>query len=103
MISPERLDEIEARAKAAQEGPWNTEPGTYGTRITYLSRNYDYPREVQTAYLGTRDKLADSYNFWNRDAEFVAAARTDVPDLVAECRRLREALEFYADPFNWGV
>lgn len=34
------------------------------------------------------------------DAEFIANARTDIPKLLAEVDRLREALEFYADGSN---
>ena len=37
------------------------------------------------------------------NADFFAAARADVPALVAEVRKLREALQFYADGANYAA
>lgn len=69
-----RLDEIEARANAATPGPWTV--------------SEDYSDVVGPE----GDQLA---SYWNptsetRNGEFIAHARTDVPALVAEVRRLRD-------------
>lgn len=74
-----RLDEIEARANAATPGPWTV--------------SEDYSDVVGPE----GDQLA---SYWNptsetRNGEFIAHARTDVPALVAEIRRLRAELAQY--------
>ena len=74
-----RLDEIEARTRAASEGPWFDE-----------ERNLDAPWDLTTVYYGfhngetpDRDLVAEAaYD----NAEFIAHARTDVPALVAVAR-----------------
>jgi hypothetical protein len=83
------LDAIKARAEAATEGPWRADdehglmPGAApawcvsrsGADGTYLS---------DVAYTtGTHEQ---------GDAEFIAHARTDIPELVAEVERLRFVL-----------
>lgn len=70
---PLDLDAIEARAAAATPGPWAT------------SSEWS----VRT---GARDDelvACVQYKDHGRDAEFIAAARSDVPALVAELRALR--------------
>ena len=66
-----RLNEIEARANAATEGPWNVFMG----RIDHPGRSL-----VAVAYDVAREE----------DAEFIAHARTDVPALVAALRAVLE-------------
>ena len=74
-----RLDEIEARTRAASEGPWFDE-----------ERNLDAPWDLTTVYYGfhngetpDRDLVAEAaYD----NAEFIAHARQDVPALVAALR-----------------
>jgi hypothetical protein len=73
VADPLDLDAIEARAAAATPGPWTT------------SSEWS----VRT---GARDDelvACVQYKDHGRDAAFIAAARTDVPALVAECRALR--------------
>ena len=70
-----RLDEIEARANAATEGPW------MGIR---------YPdgflgRVIGGNGFGVAEDFPD-----DADAEFIAHARTDVPALVAALRAVLE-------------
>ena len=67
------LDAIEARCRAATEGPW------------------DFDREAGeiNGYRGSERWLIGGV-WMGTDGEFAAAARTDVPALVAEVRRLRE-------------
>lgn len=77
------LNAIEARANAATEGPWGTEP----TRSD-LAVGVVYPDEdsvfwdVGYGITGTRPA----------DAEFIAHARKDVPALVAYARELEGQL-----------
>ena len=70
-----RLDKIEARANAATEGPWNVFVG----RIDHPGRSL-----VAVAYDVAREE----------DAEFIAHARTDMPDMAAA---LRAVLEIHQD------
>lgn len=74
MMTEKRLDEIEARANLASDGPWKVDPCP-----DYLVIN-KYGSHVCETFL------------LDNDSEFIAAARQDVPDLVAEVRRLRAAL-----------
>ncbi|NIL77670.1 hypothetical protein [Rhodococcus sp. B10] len=80
------LQAILDRADAATEGPWRTEPSKY-VRQRYV---------VQT---DTRRTIWHATNdvFEAIDAEFIAAARTDVPLLVARVREL-EAVPRVLDP-----
>lgn len=67
------LDAIEARVAAATDGPWKhggNDGLVWGPRIG--------------------DPVSGSTE--PEDADFIAAARTDVPALVAEVRQLRAAL-----------
>jgi hypothetical protein len=63
-----RIDDIEAREKAASAGPWKR------------SRNY-----LGGAYLVSVRSLhvTVAEGFLKRDAEFIAHARQDIPDLLA--------------------
>ena len=66
----EILDQIQARADAATEGPW--------TWASHTTVDGD-----QWAVLDKQDHaLAENRDGWGPDAEFIAAARTDVPALV---------------------
>ena len=72
-----RLNEIEARANAATEGPWEWDP--------------------QDGWLGTEDEVTVGWKWGTLtqegDGQFIAHARTDVPALVAA---LRAVLELHA-------
>lgn len=61
------LDEIEARANAATPGPWTPQ-------TIRLYDGVDLPDETVAQ--------------WQRDAVFIAHARTDVPALIARVREL---------------
>ena len=85
----EWLDEIEARANAATPGPWRPvyEDAFNPAKDDELDKRDAYwvagPDYVERTY--------DGYSFWNEaDAEFVAAAREDIPRL---CRAVRELYE----------
>ena len=74
-LTEERLAEIEAREKAATPGPW----------IHDGSLNVDGPRGQTILISLLPARLAD--------VRFAAAARQDVPALVAEVRRLRRIFD----------
>ena len=78
MTAADRLNEIEARANAATEGPWEA----YRPNPAY--RIYEI---CSTTPQGLDETLAEvsGYNA-SDDAEFIAHARTDMPDLVAALR-----------------
>lgn len=75
------LDAIEARANAATQGPWKCgrerdDVGLIVHANVYLSETVIAP--------------PDSTYCPQRDSEFIAHSRTDIPALIAEVRRLRE-------------
>ena len=82
-MTPEYLAEIEARANAATEEPWIAE----------------YSKEQGCCVIphdahSTREAVAVCRLYLRAfDAEFIAHARTDVPRLVAEAKRLQAAVE----------
>lgn len=88
-MTDERLAEIEAREKVATHGPWNysgvpynlyEDPTIFGPNDEYIA---------QTVY----DMQSGSQNHnIDEDTIFIAHARQDVPDLIAEVRRLQDEL-----------
>ena len=79
-ISDERLAEIEARASVATPGPWSpllTDVLCHGT--------------PEGDWVVACDVVGDG------DAAFIGAARTDVPDLVADLRAARAEIERYKE------
>jgi hypothetical protein len=80
-VTDERLAEIEARCNDATPGPWSAVRDHNGHwRVVWPhSQNGSVARD---------GKVFDDY-----DAAFIAAARDDVPDLLAEVRRLRGAMD----------
>lgn len=69
-MTPERLAELRAIAAAATPGPWTTS-SAWSVR-------------------SGRDELVAATSYYNHeaDAEFIAAARTAIPALLAEIERL---------------
>ena len=79
-LSPERLAEITARTGAATEGPWRVVEGheihqgaEFGDFAVFVAQTDPACGCVQSA----------------ADAEFIAHARTDVPELLTDNARLR--------------
>ena len=70
------LDEIEARANAATPGPWygNRNCGVYAVNVGQVA--------------GTGCGCCTKSRLTDEDAAFIAAARTDVPALIARVREL---------------
>lgn len=80
MITKKELEEIEARTNAATPEPWTSDDCLVIGPIPSYAGN-------EAVCLTLMDTSADSSN-----AIFIAHAREDVPHLIAEVRRLREAL-----------
>jgi hypothetical protein len=90
-MTNDELKAIEARANAATPGLEVVYEGdAHGARCAIL---HD-PDRCCVITVDKRREFEDP----KPEGEFIAHARTDIPDLIAEVRRLREALEFYAHP-----
>lgn len=85
-MTREQLDAIRARVEAATPGPWEA-----GTAFCCPDCGWvDGPkRTVCPVYEGTKRTHTLDAN----DAEFIAAAREDVPALLAEVERLNTEIE----------
>lgn len=82
-MESEELAEIEARANAATPGPWET-------HVTYCVITLRYGDD---GYLVADCGASESPDCCEGNAPFIAHARTDVPALVAEVRRLTAEVE----------
>ena len=95
-----RLDKIEARANAATEGPWEWEGEAkaeweIGANSLVPSRRPDDPVLYGYGYDASGIEVKTP-----ADAEFIAHARTDVPDMAAA---LRAVLKLHKeDGHGWG-
>ena len=93
MIDDKRLDEIQARAAKAAKGPWKCEELTVHERprgLVYCGKAPN-PMIVADVYAGKnldRQYYCDEAYEIDSNAVFIAESRNDVPDLVAEVRRL---------------
>ena len=87
-----RLDEIEARANTALEGPWEAKSETPTMAGTVWNLRI-------TGKPGIRMNVTE-WQHGMENAEFIAHARTDVPDMAAA---LRAVLELHKeDVHGWG-
>jgi hypothetical protein len=77
----DRLAEILARADKATDGPWFVE--AHQPTLTRRVVSDDHMLDASLGYLGNSNQA---------DAAFIAAARTDVPRLVAELVEARARL-----------
>jgi len=84
-MSEERLKEIAAREKAATPGPWWTERDHHGQENLYAPDGFWLGRMPHQCVVAIEQQQI-------ANAAFVVEARADIPDLLAEVRRLREAL-----------
>jgi len=82
------LDEIEARADAATEGPWEATPND---RIVSSTKTWPEgdPYDVAGGF-GNRGALVEALH--TPDATFIAHAREDVPRLVAALRAVEAVM-----------
>jgi hypothetical protein len=83
-ISAVELDTIEARCNAATPGPW----------MSYVEgRDHESGSDfIMTGEGGSRREDIELTGATRADQDFIAAARQDVPRLVAEVRRLKRLL-----------
>ena len=83
-MTREQLDAIRARVEAATLGPWEAvTPKRYAAVRSDAERCYVYTQGKIPA-----DTHPDTVARQQRDAQFIASAREDVPALLAEVERL---------------
>lgn len=99
-LTPAELAEIEAREKAATQGPWWTnENDLFWQLFADATRRYEYVDEegrqqalelaghpLQLIKAAKRETPYAEYWPTAEDAAFIAAARTDIPALLAHIR-----------------
>jgi hypothetical protein len=76
MLSDRRLSEIKARADAATPGPW-----------TLFIEGRDH--YGGSSFIRTASEDIEPLGATDADQDFMASARQDVPDLLAEIERLK--------------
>lgn len=90
-MTPEELATIEARANEAQPGPWWV--------VTVGKNHDDGPSHViMSEHVSITEAFAGGEIPQATDAAFMAKSRTDVPDLIAEVRRLTAELSYAGRP-----
>ncbi|MDM5229675.1 hypothetical protein [Lysinibacillus pakistanensis] len=102
-MNQEQLNAIKQRVEKATIGPWcvNEEiDGIYdGCRTVVKAPNA--PSKWATRIVSVGQTRRHIRKDAESNIEFIAHAREDVPALVAEVERLREALGFYANADNY--
>jgi hypothetical protein len=101
-VTNEELEEIELRCEAATPGPWFVRhlDDDYAMNLTAVSTTPDtgqgerWPNfdstTIVAATLVQQPRYVDlADGRWDENARFIAHARTDIPRLVAEIKRLR--------------
>ena len=93
-MTDKELEEIEARERAATKGPWVSDNGACQQgRYGEPEGASIYSGEITIVKGGAQDEQGGEVGVvTNEDADFIAHARTDVPRLTAEVRRLRAEL-----------
>ena len=105
-MNEQELQAIEERANKASNAPWLIEAGDYsghnwlvGTITVSLGESY---RDDKAYFVTTRNVHASELEGdASTDAEFIAHARSDVPALIAEVRRLRAKLDAVPEYLFW--
>jgi hypothetical protein len=91
-MTPAQLSEIEERLRAATPGPWTKDPRgggvVRGSTLIEFVRGSSYT-QVALA-VGLHEKEAGGQE---ENATFIANAPADIAALIAEVKRLREALK----------
>jgi hypothetical protein len=103
----DELDAIERRAKGASPGPWHVRllDDDYAAGLVAVSTVSDDPADagprwpefdagtiVAATLIQNPCRYVDvDDQRWDENATFIAHARDDIPRLVAEVRRLRQA------------
>lgn len=102
MLTDERLAEIEARCNAATPGPWDSCTAICGSGDSAIIAPIHGRSCVLALVYAEVDEQGKDVVRSMRDAAFIAAARTDVPDLLAEVRRLRALVGEPAPTVRWA-
>lgn len=84
-----RLDEIEARAEAATDGPWEAKRDSYSCEAGSYE-GAEIPGVAETVLASTGCDHGDLPPLEVEDADFIAHARTDVPAMIAALRAVLE-------------
>jgi hypothetical protein len=79
MITEDKLNEVELRCSSTQLGPW-----------TSFIENRDHESGDSFIRTGGEDMYLVGGTI--ADHDFIANAKQDIPDLIAEIRRLRKLL-----------
>lgn len=83
MSATDRLAEIQARANAATDGPWETGWDHQQFYVAPVSaRGDEYERIMAMTFIINPGNSQDQSECATEDAVFIAHARTDVPRLV---------------------
>lgn len=85
-MTDQELQAIEERANAATPGPWKANESHYDFAVFA-----PHPSESGNTLIAQIDGGISTDS--ERDADFIAAAREDVPALIAEVRDLRAKLD----------
>lgn len=91
-MTDERLSEIAARAEKATPGPWELDKHyqcfIWGPHMQMVADDGMDEAGTLTRMRGVGANLPLKQN-----GEFIAASRQDIPELLAEVKRLRKALK----------
>jgi len=88
------LDEIQARADAATEGPWkaNDVVDEDTGDLEYSEILHDYKRESGGVW---PNQILGTMDYDSADAVFIVHAREDVPRLVAALRAIEASIAYW--------
>ncbi len=89
-MTPARLSQINARCEAATEGPWRA-VGDVGVRNDggYVI----FSKAKPSHYLDQDERYEREIGEWHANLELIAHARQDLPDCLAEIKRLQGVLD----------
>ncbi|MFE5559534.1 hypothetical protein [Streptomyces sp. NPDC056544] len=95
-MSEDELAAIEERTAAATPGPWlawmESRHGIGGESFIQLRPDAPEDHELYVRRFTAGDEVKGPNTALDADIDFIAAARQDVPRLLAEVKRLRTAL-----------
>lgn len=94
-MTAERIVEIKAREGKATPGPWGVFQECRGKKRVGIATK----RSIEDVGAEELDVIVDcdgSGIRWEADAAFIAAARQDIPDLLAEVERLQRVTRYLA-------
>ena len=98
------LDAIRERAEAATEGPWAPwldQDGQPHMDGLLMVGNADAVIPDGEVWIENVDVNPIAHTYTPEDRQFIAHARTDMPDLLAELKRLRAGIETFIDNPTW--